>query len=75
MMNLPVLFRTRWVSQTCRKHKALTFGLRIEAEVMQSPPFNVSLSSSKDKEPCCSSNGWALAGFLGPVAQLVRAHA
>jgi hypothetical protein len=27
-MNLPVLFRTRWVSQTCRTHKALTLRRR-----------------------------------------------
>ena len=40
-MNLPHLIRTRWLSQSCRKTKALwlrTFGFEGD-EVMQAPPF------------------------------------
>jgi hypothetical protein len=46
-MNLPVLFRTRWLSQSRRKTKALTsLTLRSgDAEVMRTTAVHVSLSS------------------------------
>ena len=76
-MNLPVLIRTRWLSQSCRKTKGLWLIFGSTIELMADAAVHVSLSFKRIyAEPCLLwLVGWACGPVLGPVAQLVRAHA
>jgi len=65
-MNLPVLIRTRWLSQSCRKTKGLCFepsGFGIE--LMADAAVHVSLSFKRIyAEPCLL---WLVGWAWGPV--------